>query len=506
MFSTAKFRHLIVALPLLLAPSAFSDGLPDLGDVSYATISPQEERRLGEQIMFEVRADRSYLDDAEVADYLNQLGNRLLAGTGEAQPDQAFEFFALQDPSVNAFALPGGFIGINSGLMLVAQSESELASVMAHEIAHVTQKHIARLISGQKHSALISLAGLAVAILAARANSEVGRAATATVQASTIQSQLDFTRDHEKEADRIGLNILVRAGFDPRAMPVFFERLQKAGRFQEGSAPSYLRTHPLTFERIADIQSRTQRLTYRQVPDSVEFQLLRAKLRAFQDTPRDALAYFESSLNEKRYNNEAAERYGLITALLRNRSYARAEQELVFLRKASPPGAMIETLAARVKLVTGQSGAAFDIYRAALSTYPQHRALTYDYAEALLHNRRAEVALKFISEQLQHAPNDSRLYRLQAQSYTDLGNNLLRHRAQAEAYARQGNLPAAIEQLQIALKSSDGDFYQISSAEARLRELRTIDANQKQGSAKGKNQLVRPIYGLQSGRSTSSVK
>lgn len=493
MFSTAKFRHLTVALPLLLASSAFSDGLPDLGDVSYATISPQEERRLGEQIMFEVRADRSYLDDAEVADYLNQLGNRLLTGTGEAQPDQAFEFFALQDPSINAFALPGGFIGINSGLMLVAQSESELASVMAHEIAHVTQKHIARLISGQKQNTLISLAGLAVAILAARANSEVGRAATATVQAGAIQSQLDFTRDHEKEADRIGLNILVRAGFDPRAMPVFFERLQKAGRFQEGSAPSYLRTHPLTFERIADIQSRTQRLAYRQVPDSVEFQLLRAKLRAFQDTPRDALAYFESSLNEKRYNNEAAERYGLITALLRNRSYARAEQELATLRRvspgspASPSAAIIETLAARVKLVTGQPEVAFDIYRAALSTYPQHHALIYDYAEALLHNRRTEVALKFIGEQLQYAPNDARLYRLQAQSYAALGNNLLRHRAQAEAYARQGNLTAAIEQLQIALKSSDGDFYQISSAEARLRELRELDANQKQSATKSKN-------------------
>lgn len=500
MFSTAKFRHLIVALPLLLAPSAFSDGLPDLGDISYATISPQEERRLGEQIMFEVRADRSYLDDAEVAGYLNQLGNRLVAAAvgGDAQP-QAFEFFALQDPSVNAFALPGGFIGINSGLVLVAQSESELASVMAHEIAHVTQKHIARLISGQKQSALISLAGLAVAILAARSNPEVGQAAVATVQASTIQSQLDFTRDHEKEADRIGLNILVKAGFDPRAMPVFFERLQKAGRFQEGSAPSYLRTHPLTFERIADIQNRTQKLSYRQVTDSTDFQLLRAKLRASQGAPRDAVAHFESSLGEKRYNNEAAERYGLVSALLRERNFPRAEQELALLRKvspASPSGAMIETLAARVKLAAGQPEAAFGIYRAALLTYPQHRALSYDYAEALLHNRRAEVALKFISEQLQHAPNDSRLYRLQAQSYADLGNNLLQHRAQAEAYARQGNLPAAIEQLQIALKSFDGDFYQISSAEARLRELRELDATRKQGSAKGKNQLAKPIYGL----------
>ena len=485
-----KLRHLIVSLPLLLVLGAFADGLPDLGDISQASISPQEERRIGEQIMLEIRSDRTYLDDAEVADYLNHLGSRLVAATGSAQLDHAFEFFALQDPSINAFALPGGFIGVNSGLMLATQSESELASVMAHEIAHVTQKHIARLISGQKQSTLTSLAVLAVAILAARSNPEVGQAAVVTAQASAIQSQLDFTRDHEKEADRIGLNILAKAGLNPHAMPIFFERLQKAGRFHESSAPSYLRTHPLTFERIADIQNRTQKLPYRQVLDSTDFQLLHAKLRAAQGAPRDAIAYFESSLGDKRFNNEAAERYGLISALLRERNYARAEQELTLLRKTSSSGAMIETLAARVKLAAGQFPAALDIYRAALSTYPQHRALVYDYAEALLRNRRADVALKFVNEQLQRFPNDSRLYKLQAQTYAELGNNLLQHRAQAEAYVRQGNLSAAIDQLQIALRSSDGDFYQLSSAESRLRELRELDAAKlKQGQAKSKNQL-----------------
>lgn len=500
-----KLRYLMAGiLPLLFTLNASADELPDLGDVSQTAISPRQERQLGLQIMAEIRADPSYLDDPEIAGYLNNLGNRLLAGSNEDHPDQEFEFFALQDPSINAFALPGGFMGFNSGLILAAQGESELAGVMAHEIAHITQKHLARMISGQKYGMLTTLAALAVAILASRSNPQAGAAAMAASQALAIQSQLDFTRDHEKEADRIGLNILASAGLDPNGMAEFFERLQKAGRFQENGAPSYLRTHPITYERIADIQNRTQNMSYRQVPDSLDFQLVRAKLRALQGKPKDAVRYFESSLRDKRYNSEIAERYGLINALLRDRNYVRADKELTLLyetsraggmiamlenhrlgtairieRKVSRSSPMIETLAARVKLAMGQSADALGIYQAALRIYPQHRALTYDYAEALLRSDSVDAALKFINQQLLFTPNDIRLYNLQAQSYAAAGSNLLQHRAQAEAYIRQGQLSAAIDQLQTALRSNDGDFYQVSGVEARLKELRELAAANK---------------------------
>ena len=232
-----KFRYLMNISPLLFAANVFAGELPDLGDVSRATISQHQERELGLQIMSEIRADPSYLDDPEIAGYLTNLGNRLILGSREARPDQEFEFFAVQDPAINAFALPGGFMGFNTGLILTAQSESELAGVMAHELAHVTQKHLARMISGQKYSMLTSLAAAAAAILASRTNPQAGAAILVTSQARQIQSQLDFTRDHEKEADRIGLSILVSAGFDPRGMSEFFERLQKAVRFQENGAP-----------------------------------------------------------------------------------------------------------------------------------------------------------------------------------------------------------------------------------------------------------------------------
>ncbi|MEK7843620.1 MAG: M48 family metalloprotease [Pseudomonadota bacterium] len=500
-----KLRYLLAAiLPLLFALNVSADELPELGDVSQATISPRQERQLGLQIMAEIRADRSYLDDPEIAAYLTNLGNRLLAGSNEDHPDQEFEFFALQDPSINAFALPGGFMGFNSGLILAAQGESELAGVMAHEIAHVTQKHLARMISGQKYGMLTTLASLAVAILVSRSNPQAGQAAAAAAQALAIQSRLDFTRDHEKEADRIGLNILVDAGLDPNGMTEFFERLQKAGRFHENGAPSYLRTHPITYERIADIQNRTQSMSYRQVPDSLDFQLVRAKLRALQGKPKDAVRYFESSIRDKRYHSEVAERYGLINALLRDRNYVRADKELTLLyetsraggmiemlenhrlgtairieRKISRSSPMIETLAGRVKLAMGQTADALGIYRAALRIYPQHRALTYDYAEALLRSDSVDAALKFINQQLLFTPNDIRLYNLQAQGYAALGRNLLQHRAQAEAYIRQGYLAAAIDQLQTALRSNDGDFYQVSSVEARLKELRELAAANK---------------------------
>jgi predicted Zn-dependent protease len=471
--------------------------LPDLGEASQATISPYEERQIGLEIMSEIRADSSYIDDAEIAGYLTDLGYKLISASDEAQPDQAFEFFALRDSSINAFALPGGFMGFNSGLILTAQSESELAGVMAHEISHVTQKHLARMISGQKYSLLTSLASIALAILASRASSEAGPAVMAATQAIAIQSQLNFTRANEKEADRIGLAVLVRAGFNPAGMATFFGRLQRAGRFQENGAPSYLRTHPLTYERIADIEDRIQHLPYRQVPDSIEFQLVRAKLRASEGKTSEAVKYFESNLQEKRYSNETVERYGLISALLRERNNSRANEELTLLyesphydtmskiqdnhllgnvirveRKVLYSSAMIETLAARVKLSIGQYSEALRIYKAALQIYPQHRALIYNYASALLYESNQKEALKFIRQQLRFTPNDIRLYKLQAQAYEADGNNMLQHQALAEAYIRQGDLPRAIDQLETALKSKDGNFYEISSAEARLKELR----------------------------------
>ena len=468
-----KLLKLLYALIFLAIPAALGQGLPDLGDASQRELSPLQERRLGESIMREIRADRSYSDDPEITDYLNSLGNKLVAASPDSR--QEFNFFLILDPQLNAFALPGGFIGVNSGLLLTAQSEAELAGVLAHEIGHVVQRHFARMLVAQRESHFISLAALAVGILAARANADLAQAAILGSQASQIQSALNFTRANEQEADRVGFQILEKAGFDAQGMATFFERMLRAARYYETAAPSYLRTHPLTTDRIADMQNRIQNLRYRQVPDSLEFQLMRAKVRAAQESPQESVAFFEESLRERKYLSESASRYGLVTALIRARAYVRATQELQVLRKTVRASPIIDTLTARVYRAAGDNAAALQIYRDALRNFPGYRALIYDYADALLRNRQPEEALKLIESRLQNASSDHQLYLLQAQCYAALNKRLQQHRALAESYYRRGNISSAIEQLVLAQKSADGDFYQQSSVDARLRQLRSLE-------------------------------
>lgn len=187
----------------------------------------------------------------------NRIGHKLAAVSNN--PGLDFDFFVVSDSTLNAFALPGGYIGVHTGLLLAAQTESEFASVLGHEIAHVTQRHIAQIVGKQSQSAMLMMASLLVAVLAARSNSDVSQAAIAAGQAGAIQSQLGYTRSFEREADRVGLETLESAGFDVRGMPGFFERLQRATRMYENNAPAYLRTHPLTTERIADMENRVTR-------------------------------------------------------------------------------------------------------------------------------------------------------------------------------------------------------------------------------------------------------
>jgi len=474
--------RILSALLLLAVPGVLAQGLPDLGDVAQAGFTPLQERRMGEAIMREIRADRAYYDEAEATDYVNNLGNRLASRSIEAR--QHFEFFLIRDPQINAFALPGGFIGVNTGLILAAQAESEVAGVMAHEIAHVTQRHIARMLMQQDQSAVATLGAIAAALLLSRVSTQAAEAAIAFGQAGAIQNQLNFTRDNEREADRVGLQILDQAGFDPRGMAAFFERLQRATRVYESGAPTYLRTHPLTFERIADMQNRTESLGYRQVPDSLEFQLIRAKLRAQLDSPRDAVSFFEQSLAERKFLSEAASRYGLVVSLMRLREHGRARVELAALRKLVPANPIVETLTCEFGVQAYGAEKTLPCYREALKSFSSYRALIYAYANVLLETNRPQEALRLVEARLQMITDDYRLYLLQARGFAALDRRLSQHRAQAEAYVRMGNLGAAMEQLRIGLKSGDGDFYQVSSAESRLRELRKLDEELRREAAR----------------------
>ena len=471
-----------LAVALAISPIARAQqALPDLGDPSGADLSGPQERRLGETIMKEIRLSGGYLDDPEVNGYLNELGNRLVTAIPGAPFD--FEFFAVNDQQINAFALPGGFVGVNTGLILLCQSESELASVLAHEISHVTQHHIARSVSKQKDAMLATLAALAAAVVASRSNSsnsgQMTQAAVASAQGLAIQMQINFTRQNEQEADRIGFQRLDAAGFDVTAMASFMERLQRSMRFVEGNAPSYLRDHPVTYERIAEAQTRAQGKPFRQVKDSLDFNMVRALVRSYQGTPRDAILFFESAIAEKKYNDAVAARYGLVASLLRAENYKRALTELTALERIAPPHPMVEAMAAQVLMQAGQLPEAIARYESALARYPAKMQLVYDYPEALLKNNQPDKAARFATEQLQHYPNDGQLHLVAARAYAALGKEMLQHQHQAEYYAWQGNLPAAVVQFELAVKSHDGDFYQASVAESRLRAVREELSDQK---------------------------
>jgi len=461
---------LLYCVPLLV----HATDLPDLGDASQAALSPEQERQIGEQSMFEIRADKSYLDDAEVNDYLNQLGYKLVANSQE--PGQEFQFFAIDDHAINAFALPGGFVGVNSGLVLIAQSESELASVLAHEISHVTQHHLARMMAGQKIDSLAAIAAVAVAILAARSNPDVSMAAITGATAGSIQRQLTFTREHEQEADRIGLATLQKSGFDVRAMPTFFERLQRGTRLLDNNAPYWMRTHPITSDRIADIDNRVRQMPYRLVADSLDFQLVRSKLLVMDKSPREAIAYFSDALGARKFGNPVVQRYGLTLALLRNGNLPRAKQELALLLKQSPPSALIRTLTGKIYRAEGMNNAKLtEFYRDAVQAYPQHRALAYDYADQLIVSKDYGSALKLLDERIASYPNDARLYELQARTYAEQNKPQEEHHALAYAHISHGDLRSAIEQLELA-KQSGSDYYQLSVIDNELQQFREMAA------------------------------
>ena len=475
---------LALASPVLIAPSLLhAQNLPNLGGTDGEELSPLMERRLGEQVMNNIRRDPDYIEDAPTLDYLNQLGGILLGSSPEARGDAGYDFFffGVRDPSLNAFALPGGFIGSHSGLVLSAQSESELAAVLAHEIGHVSQRHIARMIGNQRKDALLPMAGLLIAALAARSSPDLAGAAMMGGTGLAAQRQLSFGRDAEREADRVGLQILRGAGFELNGMVNFFGRLQNASRNRTDNLPSYLRTHPMTGERMADIEARIRMLSYKQHVDSLDFLLIRSRLRVLQDdTPqgwREATTIF---LDQSRQGTRAqlmAAKYGLAMLAQRQRDSARAFVLLNELKAevarapAYPASQILSSFAIELELLGGQASNALALAKEARIQFPLSRAITMQYADTLLVNGKKNEAATFLRDQAQLYRQDPGVQRALARAYAEQGKIALQHLALTEYYALTGALPAALEQLKMARSSSDASFYDQAVIDAREREL-----------------------------------
>jgi len=475
---------LALASPVLIAPSLLhAQNLPNLGGTDGEELSPLMERRLGEQVMNNIRRDPDYIEDAPTLDYLNQLGGLLLGSSPEARGDAGYDFFffGVRDPSLNAFALPGGFIGSHSGLVLAAQSESELASVLAHEIGHVSQRHIARMIGNQRKDALLPMAGLLIAALAMRSSPDLAGAAMMGSTGLAAQRQLSFGRDAEREADRLGLQILRGAGFELNGMVNFFGRLQNASRNRTDNLPSYLRTHPMTGERMADIEARIRTLSYKQHVDSLDFLLIRSRLRVLQDdTPqgwRDATTVFLEQSRQGTRAQSMAAKYGLAMLAQRQRDFTTAFVLLNELKveasrtPAYPDSQTLSSFAIELELLGGQASNALTLAKEARIQFPLSRAITMQYADTLLVNGKKNEAITFLRDQAQLYRQDAGVQRALARAYAEQGKIALQHLALTEYYALTGALPAALEQLKMARGSSDASFYDQAVIDAREREL-----------------------------------
>ncbi len=450
---------------------ADSTNLPDLGDESLAVISPAQERKLGEDLMRQSRRSVAFMDDPEVNEYIQSLGQKLVSHSDN--PQQSFRFFVINNPAINAFAIPGGFIGVHTGLILATQNEAELASVLAHETAHITQRHIPRLIAESQRTTLPAMAAILAGILLASSGHQGGEAAIALTTATVAQKGINFTRSFEEEADRIGMQILAKSDFDPRAMPAFFEQMQNMNRLNETSLPEFLLTHPVTTNRIADSRNRAEQYKVHQSPDSMDFQLVRAKIRALAPGDPDEIARgFKENLAQGKYLSADAERYGYTVALLRARQLAVGRTEVKKLIDRQPGRSSFRILQAEIEMAAENYKQALAIYADAYAKAPSNAALMRYYASALLkteHYRRAKEILKTA---LQRRPEDPALYQMLAQAAGGTGSSYEAHKALAEHYYLNGNPNAAIDQLQLAARFAGDNFYLQSSLEARIAAIK----------------------------------
>jgi predicted Zn-dependent protease len=463
------------ALSLLLAARsgmAQQLGLPDFGSSADLTLSSAQEHRLGREFMKSVRESLPVVDDPLLTDYLESLGNQLVAASGTGSGN--YTFFLVDDPSVNAFAGPDGHIGVFSGLVLASGTESELAAVMAHEIAHETQHHLRRMIEDQKRSSIPATAALiAAAILGAQVNADLGMAAMAGVTAAAAQRQINFTRENEKEADRIGIASLAAAGFEPYAMPGFFERLAKTSRIYESSAPEFLRTHPVTTNRIADALGRAADYGHKQKPDDLRFHLARARLRerSFHN-PEKAIAHFRSQLESKRYGNETATRYGYALALAYGGRIKDARAIAEDLLAKEPNQAELIILAARLEAKSGAEDQALKTLQTAVGLRPTNTPLRLAYADLLMATGHADRALKTLEDVSRRRPADALIYRKMSDAALKSGQKAATHRYRAERLHAEGDLDPAILQLEIALRQPGLSYQDAAGIQARLDTFR----------------------------------
>jgi predicted Zn-dependent protease len=468
---SALLTLLTVAVVFVSGAGADDINLPDMGSPADAILSINEEARIGRSIMRDIRNSGHVVEDPLVNEYINEIGNRISAQTNDG--DRDFTFFVIDDHRINACALPGGYIGVHTGLLEATRSEDELAGVLAHEVAHVTQRHIARAIHANSRQSLLSTAIMLGAVIAgvAGAGADVMQAGMAVAQGTAAQAQVNFTRSNEHEADRVGISALADAGFDPYGMASFFDVMSRQNsRAPDERAPAFLMTHPVTSSRIAEAKDRARHYPLVRSDDSISYGI--AKIRMIVDrfeTPKEAVAYFE----RRPYQNQNdLERYGRLLAYLRAGSHWKALDIIEFLVDKNPEVIAYHIALGDTQVLLGRHDDALRTYEDAIELFPRNVPLVIAYGERLLELDQPEKAHTLLLDLLNNVPPTPSQARLIARAASDAGENAESLYYLSEYRLMIGDLVGGISYLQQALRLPEVQEIQRIRFEARINFIR----------------------------------
>ncbi len=473
-YAAAVALGLSVSVAWATGLSATEQDLPDLGSPATAAVSLEEEYQVGQMWARQMRAQGLVLEDPEVSDYIQEIGHSLSSHAEEGQ--HKFNYFVVRDPVINAFAMPGGFIAINSGLFMATRNENELAGVMAHETAHVTQRHLVRGMIDQTHAGLASTAAMLAAILlgatAGRGNPGAMEGAILAGQSAAIQHQINYTRSQEFEADRIGIGTMASAGYDPLGMATMFEELNRNSPSPDRvKAVEFLIDHPLSAERVAEARNRAEQIGRIYHVDSLSYKLMRERLRSLVGNPQIAREYYANVLKNGG-GLSIEERYGKAVADINAKNPTAAIPDLQGLLREFPKVTQFYGALGQAYLANGQIKESQAVLEQASSLFPRNVPITIRLADTLMHagdNKRAQLILDDLFNQVEPTPNQAKLI---AKAANAAGNVADSYYYMADFYLMNGDLMMASNQLQLALGLPDLNPIQRARVSAMLEEVR----------------------------------
>ncbi len=448
--------------------------LPQLGDAASGMFSLEKEYQLGRAWLMAFRNQVYTVSDPLLQDYVEELTYRL--ATHSELKDRRLDIIVVNNRAINAFAVPGGVIGIHNGLLLQAHTEAQLASVLSHELGHLSQRHFARSVEAQKRNAIPNMAGLlAGIILAATAGGDAGIAAITATQAANLQSQLRYSRLHEQEADRVGMQTMLRADMDPAAAAGMFEIMQQASRYAGDRPPEFLLTHPVTESRISDARNRSRQHPRKIYTDNPHFQLMRARVElSFIDNPVDAVKRFRSKLASNSHYPDA-DQYGLVLALTANSRFDEAQRLLNPLKEATPGELSYIVAQAELDMASGKLVKAINELNKALSLAPGNHPLTMTLANALLKANQPHKAEQLLEEHVTRKPKDPYIWYLLAETHGLAGDIVGVHQARAEYFVLNGILDKAAKQLGYALPLVKSDNVTTVKIKERIAQIKHLE-------------------------------